>query len=98
VLFAVTNGERHLGELWDLIGLDRYRLVFSSENGETLLSEQFDQVERRDVIGTVAFPDREAVRRYMASTIKACHLTDDVPAFSGPFSATRCNTVVTATK
>jgi hypothetical protein len=81
VLFAVTNGERHLGELWDLIGLDRYRLVFSSENGETLLSEQFDQVERRDVIGT-----------------EACHLTDDVPAFSGPFSATRCNTVVTATK
>jgi SAM-dependent methyltransferase len=98
VLLAVTNSDRHLDELWDLIGLEPCPRGFSSENGGASLRERFDRVERREVIGTVTFPDREAVRGYVASTIKASHLTDDVPALPGPFSATRRNTVFTATK
>jgi SAM-dependent methyltransferase len=97
-LFAVTNSDRHLSELWELIGLERYARVFSSENGGVLLGKRFDRVERRDVSGTVTFPDREAIRRYVAATIKASHLKDNVPAVSAPFSATRRNTVFIATK
>jgi ubiquinone/menaquinone biosynthesis C-methylase UbiE len=97
-LFAVTNSEDHLRELWELIGLDRYPLTFSSENGRAWLSQHFDQVEHRDVTGTVMFSDYDAARSYVASSIRASHLTDNVPAFSGAFSATRRNTVFVATK
>jgi SAM-dependent methyltransferase len=97
-LFAVTNGDGHLAELWDLIGLGRYSLGFSSENGAELLAEHFDQIDRRDVTGTVTFADEQAVRRYVASTIKARHLVDNVPPLSGSFSARRRNTVLAATK
>jgi SAM-dependent methyltransferase len=87
-LVAVTNSERSLAELWDLIGyVPRYS--FGAENAEWPLLRHFTLVERRDVRGTLTFPDREAVRGYVAASIMAAHLIDRLPHFEGPLYASR---------
>ena len=45
-VFAVTNSDAHLAELWEVIGLDRPPLAFSSENGAELLATHFGAVAR----------------------------------------------------
>ena len=87
-LVAATNSERTLSELWDLVGFAP-RYTFSAENGEWPLLRHFTVVERRDVRGTITFPDHEAARRYVAASIAARDLADDVPSFDGPLHASR---------
>ena len=90
-LIATTNSERHLGEMWRLVGLDGYPLPFNAENGAAILGRHFAHVDQQDVSGTVNFPDREAIRNYVASSIKGCHLVDQVPDSAGRLAATwRC--------
>lgn len=89
---AATNGERSLAELWDLIGyVPRYS--FATENGEGALLRHFTVVRRRDVKGELVFPDREAARSYIASSIVASQLADRLPFFDGPLVTTRHVTV-----
>jgi SAM-dependent methyltransferase len=80
---AVTNSEHTLRELRDLIGY-RPNSSFSAENAEGLLLRYFTIVERRDVHGTVTFPDREAAHRYVSHGPIAAHLADSLPFFNGP--------------
>jgi ubiquinone/menaquinone biosynthesis C-methylase UbiE len=87
-LVAVTNSERTLPELWDLVGY-RAAYSFSAENGEWPLLRHFTIVQRRDVRGTLTFPNREAVYQYVASIILAAHLADELPHFEGPLHASR---------
>jgi len=90
-LIATTNSEHHLAEMWTLVGWDGYPLPFNAENGAGILGRHFAHVDRRDISGTVNFPDREAIRNYIASSIKGRHLVDRVPDSVGPLSATwRC--------
>jgi SAM-dependent methyltransferase len=87
-LVAATNGERTLAELWDLVGyVPEY--TFSAENGEWPLLRHFTLVERRDVRGTITFPDRETAHGYVRASINARHLADNLPFFDGPLVASR---------
>src|SRR5262249_25074741 len=71
-LVAVTNSERTMPELWSL--LDSWpESTFSAENGEWGLLRHFTIVERRDVRGTLTFPDRDAVHDYVSSLVTKSH-------------------------
>jgi SAM-dependent methyltransferase len=89
-LVAVTNSERTLPELWGLFG-DAWTPSngFSAESGALPLLRHFTLVERRDVRGTVTFPDRDATRRYVAASPVRAHLADRLPSFEGPLQASR---------
>lgn len=102
-LVAVTNGEDHLLELWQLVGAADSRIArdfaFGAENGEEILRRHFRQVELRDAGGTVAIEDRDAIVRYVGSTAAWRHLADRVPEdIDVPFVARRSNVVFVATK
>jgi SAM-dependent methyltransferase len=99
-LVASTNGKRHLEELWLLVGRDKSkeRRHFFSEDGEGLLRRHFDAVRRVDVESPVEFPDTEAVRGYVASSIAHKHLAERVPELAGPLVATRRGTVFVAVR
>jgi len=99
-LVAATNSNRHLNELWALVGRDRTMEAtrFFSENGEERLRAHFPRVERRDVMGHVVFENAKAARGYIASSIAHKHLAPLVPDFEGPLRATRVNTIFVAEK
>ena len=91
---AATIGERNMGELWDLLGaMPTHGLSFGSENGAKLLGRHFVNVQRREAIGTVVFPDSATMREFVAATITRAHLADRVPELEGPFR-TRCSHVI----
>ncbi|MGE5274172.1 MAG: class I SAM-dependent methyltransferase [Verrucomicrobiota bacterium] len=87
-LVAVTNSAHSQRELWSLVGYEP-RYSFGAENGEWSLLRHFTIVERRDVHGTVTFPDRDAVHRYVSHSPMAAHLADNLPVFDGPLVASR---------
>jgi SAM-dependent methyltransferase len=87
-LVAATNSKSTLRELWDLVGFTP-DYSFSAENGEWPLLRHFTLVERRDVRGTITFPDWEATRRYIGASITARHLAGQLPYFDGPLVASR---------
>jgi SAM-dependent methyltransferase len=89
---AATNSERSLAQLWDLVGYAP-QYSFGAENGEGALLRYFTVVRRRDVKGELVFPDRDAARSYVASSILASHLADRLPFFDGPLVTTRHVTV-----
>jgi SAM-dependent methyltransferase len=99
-LVAATNGLRHLGELWDLVGRDRAAepARFFAETGAQALRRHFARVERRDVTGTITFATRDDVRGYVASSIAHKHLADRVPPLDGPLTATRVAAIFVADK
>jgi SAM-dependent methyltransferase len=66
-LVAITNGARHLAELWSALGVEYGTAGFRSENGEELLAPHFARVERHDLQTTAHFPDRRAAAAYLAS-------------------------------
>ena len=89
-LVAVTNSEHTLPELWELVGYDGARAEgFSAESGQGPLLRHFTIVERRDVRGTVTFPDREAAYAYVAASPTRSHLAEALPFFEGPLQASR---------
>jgi SAM-dependent methyltransferase len=89
-LVAVTNSEWNLPELWGRFGDAAARVhTFSAETGEWALLRHFTVVERRDVRGTVTFPDWEAARSYVAASTTRTHLADRLPYFEGPLVASR---------
>ena len=87
-LVAVTNSANTQRELWSLVGYQP-DYSFGAENGEWSLLRHFTIVERRDVRGTVTFPDRQAAHRYVSSSPMAAHLADDLPFFDGPLVCSR---------
>lgn len=103
-LVAVTNGDEHLVEVWQLIGAEEQRAArhfsFSAENGQTSLERHFRSVEIRDSSGTVEVQGRQAVIAYLASTETWQPLVDRLPDDLGdePFTARRSTVVFVATK
>ena len=96
-LVAAPNSERHLDELWALVGRDRATEArhFYSEDGEELLAEHFDRVTRTDIESTVSF-DTAAARGYVGSSIAHKHLAENVPELAEPIVVTRRCTVFVA--
>jgi SAM-dependent methyltransferase len=83
-LVAATNGVRHLGEMWDLVGRDlsERRTMFMRETGLDLLAPHFSRVERIEVDGWVDMK-AEDLRDYVAASVAHKHLVDRVPEFDG---------------
>lgn len=99
-LIAATNGQRHLEELWALVGVDRHASSFNTENGKPIIDRHFVQVEQHEVEGPVTFADRDAVRAYVAASpaLAGPQPAELVPELQGPFRATRRNCVFFASK
>ena len=77
-LIAVTNSNRHIEELRQLLAYDRsgFDMTFSAENGDELLRRHFATVERFDAVVRAIVRDREVLVAYRNS-IPAT--TADVP-------------------
>ncbi len=99
-LVAATNGLRHLEELWSLVGRNRADepVRFFAHTAEPYLRRHFDSVERRDFESAVDFPDADAVRGYIASSVAHKALAERVPSFQGALTATRRGCVFVAEK
>ena len=99
-LIAVTNGANDFEELWSLVGRDTTAraLTFRVENGEEHLRRHFADVERRDLVTPVSFPDSETMRRYVGSSELGRALVDNVPELEEPFVATKVIGVFVAEK
>jgi SAM-dependent methyltransferase len=99
-LVAATNGAHHLEEVWALVGEPGVPagVSFRRETGAAVLEPHFARVERRDADGWVTFPDADAVRSYIASSIVRRHLAERVPELAGPLRARRRTSVFIAEK
>jgi SAM-dependent methyltransferase len=100
-LVAVAFGRENLADLYEL--LEQPSLGdggFSRENGEAALARHFARVERRDADGTVVFPDRAAVERYLRSLvlIRGTEPLERLPRFDGPFRSRSRHAVFVAEK
>ena len=81
---------RNLGELWELVGeCGAPAGGFTVENAEGTLLRHFATVERRDVRGTVTFPDRETAHRHISACPTRGELADRLPVFDRPLVASR---------
>lgn len=99
-LVAATFGEDNLQELWRALGEERTPPPhsFTAQNGAEPLRRHFGRVERRDARGVVVFPDRAAIRRYVAASIRRRHLAGGVADLDGPFRARSTQAVFVAEK
>ena len=70
--------------------------AFSAENGVAALEPHFARVERRDVVGDVVFPTRDALRGFLARHRRSAEL--DVERLPEPFQATVRTAVLVAEK
>ena len=96
-LVAASVCNDNVDEVWGLFGGRNLEpLSFTRENGETLLQPYFTRIERRDVDGSLVFPDTDALRTFVASTIDSAHLAPSVPDLTGPFTATTRHVVFIA--
>ena len=89
-LVVATSSERNLGELWELVGeIGAPGGRFTVESAEGALLRYFTIVERRDVRGTVTFPDRDAAHRHISAVPTRGHLADRLPQLERPLEASR---------
>jgi SAM-dependent methyltransferase len=100
-LVATTNRHDHLLELWKLVGAAQLRLarqmLFSADDGESLLRRHFGCVEVRDASGTVTIRERDAIVRYLRSAETWAPFADELPAdLPLPLMARRSNVVFVA--
>ena len=97
-LVTVTNRADHLGEMFRLVGVDRWELSFGAENGAELLARHFERVELRDATGTVTFADAELIRSYLGSSDRLSVYAARVPELDAPLVAHRRPVVFVADK
>jgi SAM-dependent methyltransferase len=97
-LVAVTNRESHLGEMFQLVGIDRWELPFGAQNGAELLAPYFERVELRDATGTVTFEDAEPIRAYFRSSERLSAFEAQVPDLDQPLLVHRRPVVFVADK
>lgn len=98
-LVAATLGDGHMHELWEWLGGEPTSgLSFMAGNGTATLQPHFARVERRDALGTIVFPDAEAIRAYVAATTTRAHLAARVRDVDGPFRTASAHAVFVADK
>jgi SAM-dependent methyltransferase len=96
-LVAVTNGPEHLQELAELLVVERPPSCFGGDNGEELLLEHFEAVERREAYGWIDFPDRTAAQAYVDASVSFLG-GGRLPDFAGPLRVRRAPVVFVAEK
>ena len=95
-LVAVTIGEDHMAEVWELVGYRKSERPFSRENGAEQLARHFHSVRREDVAPHLVVPDAAAGHHYVDSTIFSAEVARPLPEFEGPFRAGAHATVFVA--
>ncbi len=97
-LVAVTVSLDHLGEVWRLVGRDRWAESdrFFAENAAASLQPHFTRITRQDLESPVVFEDSAAVRRYVESSVNHKHLADRVPDLAEPLVARSLTSVFVA--
>ena len=90
ILYAATNGENHMRELWDLISdfsgkiipNDNHDVSFRIENGEALLSEYFPTVEFRRYPDGLLVTEADPLLEYIFSSERVSGpIADQEPEF-----------------
>jgi ubiquinone/menaquinone biosynthesis C-methylase UbiE len=97
-LVATTNGRRHMREMWQLVGRDRWTEtanIFMVENGAGYLSKHFDSVRTIDLPATIEMTAEE-MRRYVANSVAHRQLSARVPEFEGTRTVTASTAVFVA--
>ena len=89
LLVAITNGNQHLIELWNLVSRDPVRLTFNRANGADLLLRHFYDVEQHDLTARAVFEGRDDAVRYLASIEDGHELVEALPEFGGPVRGAR---------
>ena len=113
-LFAATNGEAHMSELYQLlVSFDPSqqhqgpRLPFMLENGTPLLVPYFAHVERRDFPGSLAVTEAQPIIDYVYSMFPIAverraafvrHVEDTLQAHDGVFKIQKVTGLFVATK
>ena len=95
-LVAATIGAEHMADVWQFVGFGVPMRQFSRESGEEPLRRHFASVERRDVDAELVFPDGQALREYVDSTLFADAVPRPLPEIEGPFSSRTRVTVFVA--
>ena len=97
-LVASTNYKDHLHEMLALVGITRWPIPFSGENGAAILARTFPYVEERDSSGTVTIRDAAAISAYLNSSVQLRPYAEHVPELAAPLVVRRRPTVFVATK
>jgi SAM-dependent methyltransferase len=95
-LVAATVGEKHMREVWELMGFLPPLRPFSRENGEETLRRYFAKVERHDVDAVLVFPDVASVHDYVESTFFSDAVPRPLPEPGVPFRSRTVNAVFIA--
>jgi ubiquinone/menaquinone biosynthesis C-methylase UbiE len=90
-LVALTASERYLEPL-----LAPQAFTFSAEDGAEALRRHFHRVDRREIVGEVVFPSREAVRGFLRDLDEVAAV--DVDTLPEPYRATVRTAVFVAEK
>lgn len=98
-LVAATLGDGHMRDLWESLGAEPTSgLSFQRDNGEAALRLHFASVERRDALGTIAFPDAESIRTFVGASIPRARFASAVPEIAEPFRTSSAHAVFVAEK
>jgi SAM-dependent methyltransferase len=95
-LFAATNSNRHMAELWSRLPAAHYQLPFSAENAVELLTSLGWTAEAVSVSGTVVFPDYQRAHSFVANQVYPRDRADRLERFEGPLTVTRRAAIVVA--
>jgi SAM-dependent methyltransferase len=98
VLATATQSQHHMAELWSRLPDVSYRIPFAGEVAEQVLGEQFADVCRRDVEGTVVFRDFDQAHTFVANQVRPASLADRLRPFDGPLRVTRRSIVLSAVR
>jgi SAM-dependent methyltransferase len=98
-LVAATNSRLHLLELRELVGSGPSTIKFSREDGDELLSHEFERVRREDLDGQLEFSERSAVEDYVRASISMSPFVANLPAVvDEPFFVRRATSIFVADK
>jgi ubiquinone/menaquinone biosynthesis C-methylase UbiE len=94
-LVAITNGRKHLAELWSAVETEPSEPAFSGENGSSLLRTLFANVQQHDVSTRAIFENKATAAAYLSSVDRA-DLVEDLPDSGWPLSANGASAVLVA--
>lgn len=99
-IIASTLAPDTLREVWELVGGDEglLNLKFDTVTGRDFLNAHFEDIEQHNISGTVVFPDRDAVMRYIEATLTRQHLAEKLPEFDGQLRSQIDNSIFVARK
>jgi len=75
-LLVVLNGDDHLGELRDLVGIATFGESLRLDAGQALLAREFASVVRNDFVSELRIPEPGPIEDYVRSMISASEYHD----------------------